>query len=118
MNSEAQLSPHREGSGPRKASAQRVLRMLDSAMGSTVSGLLKDPDVIEIRCNTDGKIFADWFDRPSSWTGHTLAPESATQVICIVADAVDQTGWCPRCFGALHVNANACDEIGKCSADR
>jgi type IV secretion system protein TrbB len=90
MNSEAQLSTQREGSGPGKASAQRVLRMLDSAMGSTVSGLIKDPDVIEIRCNADGRIFADWFDRPSSWTGHTLAPELATQVICIVADAVDQ----------------------------
>jgi type IV secretion system protein VirB11 len=90
MNSEAQLSAHREGNVPGKASAQRVLRMLDSAMGSTVSGLLKDPDVIEIRCNADGRIFADWFDRPSSWTGHTLAPELATQVICIVADAVDQ----------------------------
>jgi hypothetical protein len=72
MNSEAQLSAHREGSGPGKASAQRVLRMLDSAMGSTVSRLLKDPDVIEIRCNADGKIFADWFDRPS----HPQAPSS------------------------------------------
>jgi P-type conjugative transfer ATPase TrbB len=73
--------------------------MLDSAMGSTVSGLLKDPDVIEIRCNADGKIFADWFDRPSSWTGHKLAPELATQVICIVADAVDQiVGPAGNCY--------------------
>ena len=76
--------------GPGKTSSKRVLRMLDTALGSTVSGLLKDPDVIEIRCNADGKIFADWFDRPSAWTGGTLAPELAAQVICIVADAVDQ----------------------------
>src|SRR5271154_5724685 len=77
-------------SGPRKASALRVLRMLETAMGPTIAGLLKDPAVIEIRCNADGKIYADWFDKPSDWTGHTLAPELAAQVICIVADAVDQ----------------------------
>jgi len=51
---------------------------------------LKNPDVIEIRCNADGKIYADWFDRPSDWTGERISPEMATQVICIVADAVDQ----------------------------
>jgi type IV secretion system protein TrbB len=79
-----------EGSGPRKASSARVLRMLESAMGPTIAALLKDPAVIEIRCNADGKIYADWFDRPSDWTGYCLAPELATQVICIVADAVDQ----------------------------
>ena len=79
-----------EGSGPRKASALRVMRMLESAMGPTIAALLKDPEVIEIRCNADGKIYADWFDRPSDWTGNILAPELAAQVICIVADAVDQ----------------------------
>ena len=79
-----------EGSGLRKASAVRVMRMLETAMGSTIAGLLKDPDVIEIRCNADGKIYADWFDRPSSWTGEKLGSDMATQVVCIVADAVDQ----------------------------
>ena len=79
-----------ESSGPRKASALRVMRMLETAMGPTVAGLLKNPDVIEIRCNADGKIYADWFDKPSDWTGDTLSQEMATQVICIVADAVDQ----------------------------
>jgi type IV secretion system protein VirB11 len=79
-----------DGSGLRKASALRVLRMLESAMGPTIAGLLKDPDVIEIRCNADGKIYADWFDKPSSWTGQRLGSDMATQVVCIVADAVDQ----------------------------
>jgi len=81
---------HLESGAPRKASAVRVMRMLETAMGSTVAGLLKDPDVIEIRCNADGRIFADWFDRPSDWTGERLSAERASQVICIVADAVDQ----------------------------
>ena len=79
-----------EGSGPRKPSALRVLRMLETAVGPTIAGLLKDPDVIEFRCNADGKIYADWFDKPSSWTGQTLSSDMATQVVCIVADAVDQ----------------------------
>jgi Flp pilus assembly CpaF family ATPase len=79
-----------ESGGPKKASALRVMRMLETAMGSTIAGLLKDPDVIEIRCNADGKIYADWFDRPSSWTGEKLGSDMATQVVCIVADAVDQ----------------------------
>jgi type IV secretion system protein TrbB len=79
-----------DGGGSRKASSARVLRMLESAMGPTIAGLLKDPAVIEIRCNSDGKIYADWFDRPSDWTGHRLPAELATQVICIVADAMDQ----------------------------
>ena len=78
-----------EGGGPKKASALRVMRMLETAMGSTIAGLLKDPDVIEIRCNADGKIYADWFDRPSRWTGEKLRSDMATQVVCIVADAVD-----------------------------
>jgi len=59
-------------------------------MGPTIAGLLQNPDVIEIRCNADGKIYADWFDKPADWTGEILHPELATQVICIVADAVDQ----------------------------
>ena len=80
----------RDGGGARKQSALRVLRMLETAMGPTIAGLLKDPDVIEIRCNADGKIYADWFDKPSSWTGQRLASDKATQVVCIVADAVDQ----------------------------
>ena len=79
-----------QGGARRKASALRVLRMLETAMGPTIAGLLKDPAVIEIRCNADGKIYADWFDKPSGWTGQTLASDMATQVICIVADAVDQ----------------------------
>ena len=79
-----------EGSGARKASALRVLRMLETAMGPTIAALLKDPDVIEIRCNADGKIYADWFDKPSSWTGQTLSSDMATHVVCIVADAGDQ----------------------------
>jgi type IV secretion system protein TrbB len=87
---ESQGTSEPEVSGPRKASSSRVLRMLESAMGVTIAGLLKDPAVIEIRCNADGKIYADWFDRPSDWTGQTLSAELATQVICIVADAMDQ----------------------------
>jgi hypothetical protein len=49
MKSEAQGAPELEGSGPRKASAVRVLRMLETAMGPTIAGLLKDAAVIEIR---------------------------------------------------------------------
>lgn len=59
-------------------------------MGPTIAKLLADPDVIEIRCNADGRIFADFFTRPADWTGETLSPALATQVICIVADAVGQ----------------------------
>src|SRR6202167_6132763 len=82
--------PEVEEGGARRRSAARGLRMLDTAMGPTIAALVQDPQVIEIRCNADGKIYADWFDKPSDWTGERLAPESAAQVICIVADAVDQ----------------------------
>jgi type IV secretion system protein VirB11 len=81
--------PEPDPGAPLKASALRVLRMLETAMGPTIASLLKDPEVIEIRCNADGRIYADWFDRPSSFTGETLSAPMATQVICIVADAVD-----------------------------
>jgi type IV secretion system protein TrbB len=64
--------------------------MLGSAMGDCIAALLEDPSVIEIRCNADGKIYADWFDKPAQWTGENLSPDQAAQVICIVADAVDQ----------------------------
>ena len=72
------------------SSAGRTRRMLASAMGSCIAALLDDPSVIEIRCNADGKIYADWFDKPSSWTGEELQAEQAAQVICIVADAVNE----------------------------
>jgi type IV secretion system protein TrbB len=71
-------------------SSSRVRRMLASAMGACVAQLLEDPAVIEIRCNADGRIYADWFDKPASFTGHTLAADQAAQVICIVADATGQ----------------------------
>ena len=90
MNAGLQNGSETDGSGPKKASTLRTLRMLETAMGPTIAALLKDPAVIEIRCNADGKIYADWFDKPSDWTGETLSPELAAQVICIVADAVDQ----------------------------
>jgi len=89
MNAESQ-GQSEFGSGPHKVSALRVLRMLETAMGPTIAALLKDPAVIEIRCNADGKIYADWFDKAADWTGETLSPDLAAQVICIVADAVDQ----------------------------
>lgn len=73
-----------------RTSLQRTRRMLESAMGPCIAALLEDPAVIEIRCNSDGKIYADWFDKPSSWTGEELSIDQAAQVICIVADAVDQ----------------------------
>src|SRR4029077_11098351 len=58
-----------------------------------------DPAVIEVRCNADGKIFADWIDRPSAWTGQALAPELATRVIRIVADAVELiVGPAAKCY--------------------
>lgn len=90
MNALAMGQEEFDGAPAQRASVVRVLRMLETAMGPTIAALLKDPQVIEIRCNADGKIYADWFDKPSDWTGHTLAPELAAQVICIVADAVDQ----------------------------
>jgi type IV secretion system protein VirB11 len=83
-------SAEAQGGASKKASALRVMRMLETAMGPTIAGLLQDPEVIEIRCNADGKIYADWFDRPSHWTGQRLESEMAMQVVCIVADAVDQ----------------------------
>lgn len=79
-----------EARGPQRASQARILRLLEGAIGPTIAALLTDSDVIEIRCNADGKIYADRFESPAAWTGESLSPEQASQVICIVADAVGQ----------------------------
>ena len=93
MNVTSTIGAPREGlvaAPASNTSGVRTRRMLASAMGACIAGLLEDPAVIEIRCNADGKIYADWFDKPSSWTGETLPAEQSAQVICIVADAVGQ----------------------------
>jgi len=47
--------------------------------GRCVAALLEDPPLIKSGVNADGRIYADWFDKPSSWTGETLGADQTAQ---------------------------------------
>lgn len=69
-------------------SVQRYTRMLRSAFGGHISGLLADDSVVEVMLNPDGRI---WVDRLSSGladTGERLSAEDGERIIRLIAHHV------------------------------
>jgi len=59
---------------------------LHASMGSDIVGYLRDPDVIEVMLNPDGKIFVDTLSKGKYNSGKTMNPIDAHKIISIVAD--------------------------------
>jgi len=71
--------------GHTNPAAERYTRMLRSAFGHHVAGLLADASVAEVMLNPDGRV---WVDRLSSGladTGHSLTAEDGERIIRLVA---------------------------------
>lgn len=66
-------------------SAERLLVMLNTALGPRVGALLSDENVIELMLNQDGKLWADRLGKGREFTGHTISPEDAERIIKLVA---------------------------------
>ena len=71
------------------SSQDRLLQMLHTALGTSVTALLTDPEVIEVMLNPDGRLWVDRLGEGCSVTGETVAPDKARQVIELVANATN-----------------------------
>lgn len=76
------------GSGGIEASRQRGARMLRSALGPAISAYLRDPGVIEVMLNPDGRIWVDRLSEGLADTGERLSPEDGERIVRLVAHHV------------------------------
>jgi len=66
----------------------RGARMLRTALGSTITHLLEDPDVVEIMLNPDGRLWVDRLSEGLADTGETLSPADGERIVRLVAHHV------------------------------
>lgn len=67
---------------------QRYTRMLRSAFGGHISGLLADDGVVEVMLNPDGRIWVDRLTSGLADTGERLSAEDGERIIRLVAHHV------------------------------
>ena len=65
----------------------RILKMLRSAMGPSVTAFLEDPAVTEISANSDGRVWVDRVGQGRRDSGERLSPTAIHRILSIVADA-------------------------------
>ena len=69
------------------SSRERLLQMLNTALGKALTAFLADPKVIEVMLNPDGSVWVERLGEGCTDTGVTIAPDQAQQVLELVADA-------------------------------
>ncbi|WP_442954330.1 P-type conjugative transfer ATPase TrbB [Paracoccus sp. APAP_BH8] len=62
--------------------------MLRTALGPAISALLRDPDIVEVMLNPDGRIWVDRLRDGLAQTGQTLSPSDGERIIRLVAHHV------------------------------
>lgn len=67
----------------------RITAMLTSALGEAVVRHLREPDVIELMLNPDGKLWVDKLTSGRQYTGYSFNAADAERVIFIVARIVN-----------------------------
>ncbi|MGR7997927.1 P-type conjugative transfer ATPase TrbB [Xanthobacter sp. ZOL 2024] len=73
------------GSAHNPEGMTRGVRMLRTALGPVISGLLDDPAVVEVMLNPDGRLWVDRLSEGLANTGQKLAPGDAERIIRLVA---------------------------------
>jgi P-type conjugative transfer ATPase TrbB len=71
------------------SSQERLLQMLNTAFGTSITALLIDPMVIEVMLNPDGHLWVERLGDRCADTGEIIAPDKARQVIELVANATN-----------------------------
>ena len=66
----------------------RTVRMLRTAMGPAIAGLLDEPDVAEVMLNPDGRLWVDRLGSGIADTGSRLSPADGERIIQLVAHHV------------------------------
>lgn len=67
------------------AAHERGVRMLRTAMGPAIAGLLEDPSVLELMLNPDGCLWVDRVREGLADTGERVAPADGERIIRLVA---------------------------------
>jgi type IV secretion system protein VirB11 len=67
---------------------QRGARMLRTALGPTIAGLLDDAAVVEVMLNPDGRLWADRLREGMADTGARLSPADGERIVRLVAHHV------------------------------
>jgi len=70
---------------------QRLEEKLERECGSVMMAALRDPDVIEILLNPDGKLWIDVAGKGMEFTGHTMLPGAAESVLTTCASILNTT---------------------------
>lgn len=67
---------------------ERGARMLRTALGPAISALLRDPDIVEVMLNPDGRIWVDRLRDGLAQTEQMLTPAEGERIIRLVAHHV------------------------------
>ncbi len=67
---------------------ERGARMLRTALGPAISDLLRDPSIVEVMLNPDGRIWVDRLAGGLEETGEKLTPEDGERIVRLVAHHV------------------------------
>ena len=76
------------GSDHRQTTVERGVRMLRTALGPAISSLLRDPEIVEVMLNPDGRIWVDRLRDGLAQTEQTLSPADGERIIRLVAHHV------------------------------
>jgi len=68
-------------------SQQRLLQMLNTALGARIIALLEEPAVVELMLNPDGHLWVDRLGTGRDDTGYKILPADAQRVIELVASS-------------------------------
>ncbi len=76
------------GPDHRQTVVARGVRMLLTALGPAISALLRDPDIVEVMLNPDGRIWVDRLRDGLVETGQVLSADDGERIIRLVAHHV------------------------------
>ncbi len=76
------------GHNRKQATYERGARMLRTALGPAISDLLRDPSIVEVMLNPDGRIWLDRLAGGLEDTGEKLTPEDGERIVRLVAHHV------------------------------
>lgn len=72
----------------KQTNVDRGARMLRTALGSAISTLLRDPSVVEVMLNPDGRIWVDRLSAGLADTGEKLSAADGERIVRLVAHHV------------------------------
>ena len=76
------------GQNRKQATIERGARMLRTALGPAISDLLRDPSIVEVMLNPDGRIWVDRLAGGLEDTGERLTAEDGERIVRLVAHHV------------------------------